>query len=178
MTKFIHRADDRPNSSHRAFSLVEVTLAVAIAALAVTTLMALMPISISTVRSAANTTLEARIVAQVVGELQLADWGNHDGGNPGKWANLELLLAKKWMFDDQGSLLDPDNSADITSRLVSMVRVSKSTSSVILPGGTTQSIETVGVIVDVAATNSADFSFSVPGSYRTVPAVLTRQFAN
>lgn len=170
--------EGRRRVKRRAFSLVEVTLAVAIAALAVTTLMALMPISISTVRSAANTTLEARIVAQVVGELQLSDWGTHDGGTPGNWANLDLLLAKKWMFDDQGNLLDSGDSADLASRLTSMVRVRKSTSTVILPGGTTQSIETVGVMVDVAATGSPDYSFSVPNTYRTIPAILARQFAN
>jgi uncharacterized protein (TIGR02598 family) len=162
----------------RGFSLVEVTLAVAIAALAVTTLLALIPHSISTIRKAGITTLEARIVAQVVGELQLADWGTHDGGTPpGKWSNFEQLLAQKWLFDDQGNMLDAKRSEDIQMRLTSVVRPRVSPSSVVLPGGTVQSVENVGLMVDIAASADPDFPFTVDGSFRTIPAILTRQFA-
>ena len=169
----------RPGYSfHKAFSLVEVTLAVAIAALAVTTLLALMPHSISTIRAAGIATLEARIVAQVFGEIQLSDWGTHDGRTPGKWSNLEQLLAQKWLFDDQGNMLDATRSQDIEKRLSSVIRVRVSPSTIILPGGTTQSAETVGVMVDVAAVTNPNFPFTVEGSYRTVPAILTRQFAH
>lgn len=159
------------------FSLVEVTLAVAIAALAVTTLLALIPHSISTIRKAGITTLEARIVAQVVGELQLADWGTHDGRTPGRWSNLEQLLAQKWLFDDQGNMLDAKRSEDIQMRLTSVVRPRVSPSTVVLPGGTVQSVENVGLMVDIAASADPDFPFTVDGSFRTIPAILTRQFA-
>lgn len=161
-----------------AFSLVEVTLAVAIAALAITTLMALMPHSISTVRAAATATLQARIIAQVIGEIQLSDWGTHDGGSPGKWSNLQLLIAKKWLFDDQGSMLDPADSTTIETRLASVVQVRVSPSTLIFPGGTTQSSDAQGVMVDVAATADSKFPFVVKGTFHTVPAILTRQFSN
>lgn len=161
-----------------AFSLVEVTLAVAIAALAITTLMALMPHSIATVRAAAVATLEARIIAQVIGEIQLSDWGTFDGGTPGKWSNLEMLLAKKWYFDDQGTLLSSENTSAIETRLASVVQVRVSPSTVIFPGGATQSSDTKGIMVDVAATADAKFPFAIKGTFHTVPAILTRQFSN
>lgn len=162
----------------KGFSLVEVTLAVAIAALAVTTVLALIPHSLSTIRNAGITTLEARIVGQVVGELQLADWGTHDGRTPGKWSNLEQLLAQKWLFDDQGNMLDAQRTDDLEMQLAIVVRTRVSPSAVILPGGTAQSSESVGLILDIAASSNPNFPFTAEGSFRSIPAILARQFAH
>lgn len=56
----------------RGFSLVEVTIAMAIAAVAMVTLMGMIPQGMSTMREAGDAAIEARIHQQVMNELQMA----------------------------------------------------------------------------------------------------------
>lgn len=56
------------------FSLVEVTIAMAIASVALVTLMGLLPQGLSTMREAGDEAIMARIHQQVLNELQVADF--------------------------------------------------------------------------------------------------------
>lgn len=58
------------------FSLVEVTIAVAIAALGFTTLMGLLPSSINMAKESAQMSTGARIIQKLTGELQSAEWAD------------------------------------------------------------------------------------------------------
>ncbi|MEC5126984.1 Verru_Chthon cassette protein B [Verrucomicrobiales bacterium BCK34] len=64
----------------RGFSLVEVTIAMAIASVALVTLMGLIPQGMDTMREAGDTAIEARIHQQVLNELQLTPFDD-DSGN-------------------------------------------------------------------------------------------------
>ncbi len=81
----------RPDSG---FSLVEVTIAMAIAAVAVATLMGLIPQGITTMREAGDEAIIGRIHQQILNELQMADFDALDTYN-----NMEVY------FDDQGEEL-------------------------------------------------------------------------
>lgn len=65
-------------SSH-AFSLVEVTIAMAIAAVALVTLIGMIPQGMNTMREAGDRAIEARIHQQILNELQMVDFDTiHD----------------------------------------------------------------------------------------------------
>jgi uncharacterized protein (TIGR02598 family) len=72
-----------------AFSLIEVTLALAIAALGFITLLGLLPQGLDMARRSANLACEARIVQKLSGELQSASWEdiNWKGYGPKRFFN-------------------------------------------------------------------------------------------
>ncbi len=74
--KNIHAS--RSNSS-QGFSLVEVTIAMAIASVALVSLMGLIPQGMDTMREAGDTAIEARIHQQVLNELQLTPFDDDSG---------------------------------------------------------------------------------------------------
>ncbi|WP_256200251.1 Verru_Chthon cassette protein B [Verrucomicrobium spinosum] len=59
-----------------AFSLVETTIAVGIAATVLVALIGLIPVSLDTLREASNTTACARIVQAVSSDYRMRDWGD------------------------------------------------------------------------------------------------------
>jgi uncharacterized protein (TIGR02598 family) len=61
-------------SSRQGFSLIEVTLAVAIAAVGFITLLGILPQGLDMARRSANLASEARIVQKLAGELQSGSW--------------------------------------------------------------------------------------------------------
>ncbi len=62
------------------FSLIEVTIALAITAVALVSLMGMIPQGLSTMREAADQAIEARIHQQILGEIQLTPFSDSDGG--------------------------------------------------------------------------------------------------
>lgn len=77
-----------------AFSLIEVTIAMAIAAIAVVTLLGLVPQGMNTMRDAGDEAIMARIHQQVLNELQVADFDALD-----TYHDMEIF------FDAQGEEL-------------------------------------------------------------------------
>ena len=99
------------NNSRKAeagFSLVEVTIAMAIAAVALVTLLGMIPQGMNTMVEATDQAIEARIHQQVLNEIQLTPFEDV-GGNSllVKFKNLEIY------YDSQGEELgDSSNSSD------------------------------------------------------------------
>ena len=60
------------------FTLIEVTLAVGIAAVALVSLMAMIPQGLQAMRLATDTAVETRIHQQVISEISLAPWKDRD----------------------------------------------------------------------------------------------------
>lgn len=65
--------------SVQAFSLVEVVLALGIISFAMTTLMALLPVGLTTLRDSIETTVRADVIRQVAGELQQTPFSQISG---------------------------------------------------------------------------------------------------
>lgn len=85
----------QPRSSQAGFTLIEVSLAVGIAALALVALLALVPQGVKTMKLATDRAIEARIHQQIVAEVSLTDW---DKRNKYDYNQSNEL----YFFDDQG----------------------------------------------------------------------------
>ncbi|WP_050026667.1 Verru_Chthon cassette protein B [Verrucomicrobium sp. BvORR034] len=90
--------------SSAAFSLPEVAIAVAIAALGIISILGIIPTGLENVRKAGNAIATARIYQQMLGELQAADWGNEQGGGLG-WTKLSEYDGARRYFDGEGTPL-------------------------------------------------------------------------
>jgi uncharacterized protein (TIGR02598 family) len=92
-----------PRPRPQGFSLPEVAIATAIAALGIITLLGLLPTGLENVRQAGNNVAIARIYQQMVTELQSADWGTQSGG---EWSNLRNYNNTRRYFDSEGTPLN------------------------------------------------------------------------
>ncbi|MCB1086152.1 MAG: Verru_Chthon cassette protein B [Verrucomicrobiae bacterium] len=80
------------------FSLVEVTLAIGITAVALVSLMGMLPKGLKTLQKAADQAVMGRINQQILGELQVTPWDSvGSGGSP-----LESFDGAVRIYDDQG----------------------------------------------------------------------------
>jgi uncharacterized protein (TIGR02598 family) len=95
----------KPRGHEGGFSLIEVTIALGITAIALVSLMGMLPKGMETLRRAADKAIEGRIHQQILGELQLTPWEDASGGDP-----LVKTFDKQVRFyDDQGiELLEVD----------------------------------------------------------------------
>lgn len=89
-----------PISRRRAFSLVEVTIAMAIAAVAIVTLLGLIPQGMDTMREAGDQAIMGRIQQQVLNELQLTPFEDSRGNSL-----LEEYDGLEIFYDPQGEEL-------------------------------------------------------------------------
>ena len=67
-----------PLNSRRAFSLVEVSIALAVVSIALLSVMGLMPVGLSTMREAMDQTAEAQILRRISGEAALVPYDRLD----------------------------------------------------------------------------------------------------
>lgn len=83
------------------FSLIEVTISIAITAVALVSLMGMLPAGMKTMREASDRAVETRINQQVLSELLLADWGDR--------ANFDYRASGApgvRFYDDQGIVIE------------------------------------------------------------------------
>lgn len=109
----------------RGFSLVEVALAVAIAAVGLVAILGLVPQGLEMSRRTANLAAESRILQQISGEIQAEDWGKQP-------ALFPVGNAPNRFYDDQGTSILKDDM----SRLAYVARVEVPTPDVTMPGST------------------------------------------
>ncbi len=150
--------------NNAAFSLVEVVLAVGIMALGVVTILGLLPHGMEMSRKTANEQAETRIVDQLVGEVQAADWETMGGVTAAGAASSVMAF-----FDDQGLRLY-ESSGSVADLLVYAARVklvdtTELTKGMQMPskaGATAYNANLRRVMVEVAVTQDQDFNFDSP----------------
>lgn len=155
-------------NSQAGFSLVEVVLAVGIMALGVVTILGLLPHGLEMSRKTANEQAETRIVDQIVGELQSADWTTL-GGVVGAGSGTGLIF----QFDDQG-LRTQDTAFTSYVARVKLFVDTEATTGMEMPTNSTSNVfnpHLRRIRVQVAATQSSDFDFDNPP-----PAAPVKQF--
>jgi prepilin-type N-terminal cleavage/methylation domain-containing protein len=94
-----------PSSRRGGFTLIEVTLAVAISGIALVGLLAMIPQGVMTMKRATDTAIESRIHQQLVAEISQTDWqyrGSYDHRTP---------TGRVRYFDAEGIQL-PEDQAD------------------------------------------------------------------
>lgn len=96
------------SQSKQAFSLVEVSLALAIIGIAFTVIIGMLPVGLRQARSATDTTNEARILSSMTAILGSTEY-----------ANIPLLEKKIHYFDADGGFLEIEGGGDkyITARV-------------------------------------------------------------
>ena len=169
----------------RGFSLVEVALAVAIAAVGLVAVLGVLPSGLSSVRDAGNLSANARIIGEILGELQLSDWGAMSGNgrtsteqNSG-WAGLDRVVARRWYFNDQANPISEGDS-DFTSQISFVARVRLSRDPVSVPGDAAGSSNLKNVQIDIAVIPDKDFAFSDSQTdmFVTYPGVISRRYSS
>ncbi|HSJ04712.1 MAG: Verru_Chthon cassette protein B [Verrucomicrobium sp.] len=180
----IHRAAPFKKSAPAAgFSLPEVAIAVAIAAMGMLTLLGLIPAGLENLRQAGDSISSSRICQQMIGELQSADWGVKTGSGVG-WSKLADYHNAVRYFDGEGTrintsapgTLSTDNSRNVS--YVAKFEVVDAGISPTLPGGVSMvRADSRKVILHVAVSPQADFDFSKANSkHEKVAFTVTRQF--
>jgi uncharacterized protein (TIGR02598 family) len=154
-----------------AFSLVEVVLAVGIMALGVVTILGLLPHGMEMSLKTANEQAETRIVDQITGEIQAADWDTMSGVVNGGTAGITKA------YDDQG--LELPAGSDLLTYLarVRLLDISEVTNGARIPSGTKAAAGVSTnknlrrVMVEVAVTQDMNFNFNSPP-----PAITVKRF--
>lgn len=106
------------------FSLVEVTIAMGIVATVLVALMALLPYGMDSIREAKSTQVQARIANEIIGELQMADWGREPAYS--KLGNYDRMVRR---YDSEGTLISEtadNNKQDTIYKAFIEVPVSES----------------------------------------------------
>lgn len=139
------------------FSLVEVVLAVGIMGLGVVTILGLLPHGLDMSRRTANEQAQTRIVDQIVGELQAADWATL-GGILGAGASEQV-----YQFDDQGLRTTQAQLTTYVARVM-LTEQTESSNGALLPSnkGNTRNQNLRRVSIDVAAVQNVNFDFDNP----------------
>lgn len=98
------RINHSPRST-RAFSLIEVTIAMAIAAVALVTLLGLIPQGMDTMREAGDQAIMGRIHQQILNEIQLTPFEDASGASL-----LDKYDGMEFYYDAQGEELSDNRS--------------------------------------------------------------------
>ena len=109
-----------PYSTVRAFSLVEVVLALGVISFACLTLMGLLTMGLTTIRQSIGTTVQAQIMQSLVNDAQVQSY------NQGNFTNSAGASPATYYFDDEGTLLKNNTGWLYEARVTS--------SSMTLPG--------------------------------------------
>lgn len=162
----------RASPAHAAaFSLVEVTIAVAIAALGFITLLGLLPQSITMARNSAEMSVGSKIIQKLSGEMQSISWDRIT------WQGYSPLR----YFTSEGTELTAADSADqeelaLSIAYVASVYVPEQPLDVILPAGSSGGSSTKAetwlrrVKICVATSNNTSFDFAAASPLRVTSA--------
>lgn len=148
------------------FSLVEVVIALAIAAVGIVSILGLLPHSLETIKKTGNLTSEARILQKIAGEYNLGGWNETAG-----------TTSEVQYFDDQGvevKTTDPD----FETRFVYVAELNVPALDTRLPSTSGGVVEQNlrRVIVKIAPVPVRDFNFEAApeNSFRTYTLLVAK----
>ncbi len=117
----------RPKSSgSRGFSLVEVTLALGITAVALVSLMGMLPKGLQTLQQANDKAVMGRIHQQVLGEIQVTSWEPKQGSAV---SPLDSFDGQVRFYDDQGIELPASDKGNFNHVYTARITLPRSGSS-------------------------------------------------
>jgi uncharacterized protein (TIGR02598 family) len=160
------------NIANQGFSLPETTLAIAISALGLTTLLAFVPQSLGTLRQASGVSSESRITQQILSSVTQAEWVDSTGAD-----TLATNYDRNFYFDDLAIELD---ETDPGPNLTYIAKVDVANTDIPLPGGQASTpapdpyLRRVTIKIANHTNENFDFESARPGTYRTYASVVTR----
>ncbi len=179
--------------ANRGFSLVEVTLAIGITAVALVSLMGMLPKGMQTLQRANDLAVMGRIHQQVVGELQLTPWEATSGaGSP-----IDSFDGMVRYYDDQGIELPESDRGSFSHVYTARISIPRSGSGlpISVGGGAHGGVKVPGesmlpsgspsdymrlVIVEITSVVDPDFDdpemASQVRTYRTVIAKMGQEY--
>ncbi len=119
------------------FTLVESTLATSILALAITSILGLIPFSLSNSREAGATMTESLIHQTLMGRMSLAKWSGLDGQD----LLSQQFNEHQYFFDDQGVEVSP-SGVQGSGRIIYMAQIRVHPRDVKLPAAEGGSVQT------------------------------------
>ncbi|MDB6075154.1 MAG: Verru Chthon cassette protein [Verrucomicrobiaceae bacterium] len=150
------------------FSLIEVTLALGISILGITSVLGMLPQSLESIRKASDLTADTHIVEQLLGAVAQAPWRDASGA---------YLLAysyngRRWYFDSGAQELKTrDASAEMS--YVAQVTVAEAGAS--LPGGEPDpGLRRITIKVRSGPVKDFNFDQAAPRSYYSYSALVSR----
>ncbi|NDC39690.1 MAG: Verru_Chthon cassette protein B [Proteobacteria bacterium] len=163
--------------SRKGFSLAEVAIAVAIAALGITTLIGVLPAGLDNLRQAGESVAVSRICQQMINEVQSADWGTSEA-SPIGWSRLRLYDKQLRYFDTEGTPIT--NPSDYDMNLAFVAQFEFPVVVVDFPGAAainSMRPDVKRLVVHVAVTTRPNFDFQNSSSTHERRAYnVTRQF--
>lgn len=142
------------------FSLIEVTIAVAITAVALVSIMGMLPKGMQTMSAATDRAIEGRIQQQVVSELMLTEWKNR------------AIFDKEIRgYDDQGIHIATNANVFANGRTIEDViyraRIRLQNRPFTLPGGEIDP-DLQLVLIDITGLSVSNFDFDAPQNERHI----------
>lgn len=157
------------------FSLAEVTIATGITALALTTLLGLIPQGLNNIRQAGDLAAETRITTHIIGAVSMAKWQDAEGND---------ILARdfntqRFYFDDQGVAIESETPG---LDLAYVAEVTVPARDVTLPADGIPAagdavdpyLRRVTVKVASGANEGFDFNVALPIAYRSHTTLIAR----
>jgi len=166
----------RDRRASPAFSLVEVTIAVAIAALGFITLLGLLPQGINMARDTAEMSVGTKIIQKLSGELQSTPWDRIDWNGYG---------ALRYFTSEGTEIIASDSTADedlaTALSFVASVYVPEQPLDVILPAGSSGSngtaetwLRRVKICVATSSDPAFEFATAAPRRVTSASALIAR----
>ena len=97
------------------FTLIEVVVAVGIVATVFVAFMGLLPFGIDTMRESNSIVTQARIGQKLIGEIQLSQWRETNGGSGAPL--IDQFDGNTYLFDEYGDTTESTNDALYTAQI-------------------------------------------------------------
>jgi len=158
----------RRDRLRKGFSLIEVTLALGISILGITTVLGMLPQSLESIRKAADLSADTHIVEQIMGEVTQAQWQDATGAD-----YLSYTYNGKRYYFDGGAQELKTRSPGLELAYVAQVTVEQARAS--LPGGDPDTnLRRITVRVRNSPLKDVDFDQASPRSYYSYSALVSR----
>lgn len=163
----------RKNKWALGFSLPEVTIAVAISGLGLTSMLGLVPQSLETLKKAGNISVETRINQQVIASVSAAEWTDTKGSD----LLGTVFNSRRYYFDDLAVQLDSNEPGDSVTYVA---EVEVPATDVVLSSGVGGKVVSdpflrrVKVKLANVSVRDYDFSKARPNAYRTYSSLVAR----
>ncbi len=152
------------------FSLAEVTIATGITAVAMTTLLGLIPQGLSNIKEAGDLSAHSRIARHVFGTLALESWKDASGADTLSYRNDR----RRFFFNDQAALIEDDEPSELEVAYVAELLVPEEDVTLPAASGADPFLRRVTVRVAGVPLRDFDFDRAPRLAYRSQSTVLAR----